>query len=100
MITELEKRKLTRNFLNISLHFKKIIHLNFFQKQLLAQKMRLEIVGGYSGIKSRIQGLVGVGKAEKHPLRKNCSKTDATFTSTTSIMIDHFAFSYFQGSIE
>ena len=40
----------------------------FFQKFLLAQKMRLEISGGPLGVKFRIQGHLGVGKGEKHPL--------------------------------
>ena len=50
----------------------------FFQNLLLAQKMRLEISGGPLGIKFRIQGKLGVGKGEKHPLGQNCPKADAT----------------------
>ena len=50
----------------------------FFKKFLLAQKMRLEISGGPLGVKFRIQGHLGVGKAEKHPLGQNCPKADAT----------------------
>ena len=46
----------------------------FFQNFLVAQKMRLEI----SGVKLRIQGHLGVGKGEKHPLGQNCPKADAT----------------------
>ena len=39
--------------------------------------MRLEISGGHLGIKFRIQGQLGVGKGEKHPLGQNCQKADA-----------------------
>ena len=40
--------------------------------------MRLEISGGPLGVKFRIQGHLGVGKAEKHPLGQHCPKADAT----------------------
>ena len=40
--------------------------------------MRLEISGGPLGVKFRIQGHLGVGKGEKHPLGQNCPKADAT----------------------
>jgi len=30
------------------------------------------------GVKFRIQGHLGVGEAEKHPLGQNCPKADAT----------------------
>ena len=40
--------------------------------------MRLEISGGPLGVKLRIQGHLGVGKGEKHPLGQNCPKVDAT----------------------
>ena len=40
--------------------------------------MRLEISGGPFGVKLRIQGHLGVGKGEKHPLGQNCPKADAT----------------------
>ena len=50
----------------------------FFKNFLLAQKMRLEISGGPLGVKFRIQGHLGVGKGEKHPLGQNCPKADAT----------------------
>ena len=42
--------------------------------------MRLEISGGPLGVKFRIQGHLGVGKGEKHPLGQNCPKADATTT--------------------
>ena len=40
--------------------------------------MRLEISGGPLAVKFRIQGHLGVGKGEKHPLGQNCPKADAT----------------------
>ena len=40
--------------------------------------MRLEISGGPLGVKFGIQGHLGVGKGEKHPLGQNCPKADAT----------------------
>ena len=43
--------------------------------------MRLEISGGPLGVKFRIQGHLGVGKGEKHPLGQNCPKADATINS-------------------
>ena len=69
LIVELEKWRMTKKFFKISFHFRK--------KFLLAQKMRLEISGGPLGVKFRIQGHLGVGKGEKHPLGQNCPKADA-----------------------
>ena len=40
--------------------------------------MRLEISGGPLGVKFRIQGHLGVGKGEKHPLGQHCPKADET----------------------
>ena len=40
--------------------------------------MRLEISEGPLGVKFRIQGHLGVGKGEKHPLGHNCPKANAT----------------------
>ena len=45
--------------------------------------MRLEISGGPLGVKFRIQGHLGVGKGEKHPLGQNCPKADATVNNWT-----------------
>ena len=45
--------------------------------------MRLEISGGPLGVKFRIQGHLGVGKGEKHPLGQNCPKADATVKMRT-----------------
>ena len=45
--------------------------------------MRLEISGGPLGVKFRIQGHLGVGKGEKHPLGQNCPKADATIKLST-----------------
>ena len=79
MIVELEKWKLTKHLSKISFHFRKISCCKiFFKNFLLAQKMRLEISGGPFGVKLRIQGHLGVGKGEKHPLGQNCPKADAT----------------------
>ena len=58
-IIELEKWRLTKKLFKIS-------------------SSRFEISGGPLGVKFRIQGHLGVGKAEKHPLVQNCPKADAT----------------------
>ena len=47
--------------------------------------MRLEIWGGPLGVKFRIQGHLGVGKGEKHPLGQNCPKADATVNMVKSV---------------
>ena len=46
--------------------------------------MRLEISGGPLGVKFRVQGYLGVGKGEKHPLGQNCPKADATIKEVSS----------------
>ena len=48
--------------------------------------MRLEISGGPLAVKFRIQGHLGVGKGEKHPLGQNCPKADATIKKTYEIL--------------
>ena len=79
MIVELEKSKLTKKIFKISSHFRKISGWKFFFKFFwLAQKMRLEILGGPLGVKFRIQGHLGVGKGEKPPFEQHCPKADAT----------------------
>ena len=45
--------------------------------------MRFEISGERLGVKFRIQGHLGVGKGEKHPLGQNCPKADATVNLIT-----------------
>ena len=49
--------------------------------------MRLEISGGPLGVKFRIQGHLGVGKGEKHPLGQNCPKADATVNMSTPLWV-------------
>ena len=79
MIIELEQRRQPKNFAKFPSTSGKSAAENFlFRKFLLAQKMRLEISGGPLGVKFRIQGHLGVGKGEKHPLGQNCPKADAT----------------------
>ena len=50
--------------------------------------MRLEISGGPLGVKFRIQGHLGVGKGEKHPLGQNCPKAGATIKIEFSNILD------------
>ena len=80
-IIELEKWRLTKKYSKFSSTSGKSAAENFFFKNfLLAQKMRLEISGA---VKFRIQGHLGVGKGEKHPLGQNCPKADATVNLIT-----------------
>ena len=49
--------------------------------------MRLEISGGPLGVKFGLQGHLGVGKGEKHPLGQNCPKADATINEFSDLSI-------------